>query len=113
MRPSIKRALTGLLIAGALAFSAVGADAVGGNSNDRDAFIGIIGGGCTGSPKGGGRYAADTMHAPSTTQTVTLTGTARAAMAEMAHTTAVPTTEAQTQHSCHLGYGDSTQPLFG
>ena len=57
--------LTGLLIAGALAFSAVGADAVGGNSNDRDAFIGIIGGGCTGSPKGGGRYAADTMHAPS------------------------------------------------
>ena len=89
MRPSIKRALTGLLIAGALAFSAVGADAVGGNSNDRDAFIGIIGGGCTGCPKG----AADIMHAPSTTQTVTLTGTARAAMAEMAHTTAAPITK--------------------
>jgi hypothetical protein len=89
MRPSIKRALTGLLIAGALAFSAVGADAVGGNSNGRDAFIGIIGGGCTGCPKG----AADIMHAPSTTQTVTLARTARAAMAEMAHTTAVPTTK--------------------
>jgi hypothetical protein len=59
MRPSIKRALTGLLIAGALAFSAVGADAMGGgNANGRDAFIGIIGGGCTGGPKGGGRYDA-------------------------------------------------------
>jgi hypothetical protein len=58
MRQSIKRALIGLLIAGALAFGTVGADAVGGNSNDRDAFIGIIGGGCIGSPKGGGRYNA-------------------------------------------------------
>ena len=58
MRPSIKRSLTGLLIAGALAFSAVGADAVGGNSNGRDAFIGIIGGGCVGQPKGGGAYNA-------------------------------------------------------
>jgi hypothetical protein len=56
--------LTGLLIAGALAFSAVGADAVGGNSNDRDAFIGIIGGGCTGSPKGGGRYNACPFNNP-------------------------------------------------
>ena len=64
MRPSIKRALTGLLIAGALAFSAVGADAVGGNSNDRDAFIGIIGGGCTGSPKGGGSYNACPFNNP-------------------------------------------------
>ena len=64
MRPSIKRALTGLLIAGALAFSAVGADAVGGNSNDRDAFIGIIGGGCTGQPKGGGRYNACPFNNP-------------------------------------------------
>ena len=64
MRPSIKRALIGLLIAGALAFSAVGADAVGGNSNGRDAFIGIIGGGCTGSPKGGGRYNACPFNNP-------------------------------------------------
>ena len=59
MRSSIKLSLTGLLIVGALAFSAVGADAVGGgNSNGRDAFIGIIGGGCTGQPKGGGSYNA-------------------------------------------------------
>ena len=64
MRPSIKRALTGLLIAGVLAFSAVGADAVGGNSNGRDAFIGIIGGGCTGQPKGGGRYNACPFNNP-------------------------------------------------
>ena len=40
-------------------------------------------------PKG----AAVIMHAPSTTQAVTLTGTARAAMAEMAHTTAAPITK--------------------
>jgi hypothetical protein len=58
MRKSVKCALTGLLIAGALALSAVGADAGVGNSNSRDAFIGIVGGGCTGSPKGGGRYNA-------------------------------------------------------
>jgi hypothetical protein len=91
MRQSIKRALTGLLIAGALALSA--ADAVGGgNSNGRDAFIGIIDGGCTGGPKGGGRYNA-CPSTTQTTQTVTLTGTARAAMAEMAHTTAVTTTK--------------------
>jgi hypothetical protein len=65
MRPSIKRrALTGLLIAGTLAFSAVGADAVGGNSNGRDAFIGIIDGGCTGGPKGGGRYNACPFNNP-------------------------------------------------
>ena len=56
MRSSIKVSLTGLLIAGALVFSAVGADAVGGNSNGRDAFIGTVGGGCTGHPKGGGSY---------------------------------------------------------
>jgi hypothetical protein len=65
MRQSIKRALTGLLIAGALAFSAVGAGAVGGgNSNGRDAFIGIIDGGCTGGPKGGGRYNACPFNNP-------------------------------------------------
>ena len=52
MRSSIKVSLTGLLIAGALAFSAVGADAVGGgNSNGPDAFIGIVGGN-PGSSKG-------------------------------------------------------------
>lgn len=44
MRSSIKRPLTGLLIVGALAFSAVGADARGGNANGPDAGIGIIGG---------------------------------------------------------------------
>ena len=45
MRSSIKVSLTGLLIAGALAFSAVGADAgATGNSNGPDAFIGIVGG---------------------------------------------------------------------
>ena len=43
MRSSIKVSLTGLLIAGALAFSAAGADAMG-NSNGPDAFIGIVGG---------------------------------------------------------------------
>jgi hypothetical protein len=64
MRPSIKVSLTGLLIAGALAFSAVGAAAVGGNSNGRDAFIGIIGGGCTGGPKGGGSYNACPFNNP-------------------------------------------------
>jgi len=46
MRPPVKRTLTGLLIAGALAFSAVGAHAMGGgNANGPDAYIGIIGGG--------------------------------------------------------------------
>jgi hypothetical protein len=64
MRPSIKVSLTGLLIAGAWAFSAVGADAMAGNSNGRDAFIGIIDGGCTGSPKGGGRYNACPFNNP-------------------------------------------------
>jgi hypothetical protein len=43
MRPSIKRSLTGLLIVGALALSAVGADAMGG-ANGPDAYIGIVGG---------------------------------------------------------------------
>jgi len=39
--------LTGLLVAGGLAFGAVGAEAMGGgggNSNGPDAYIGIIGG---------------------------------------------------------------------
>src|SRR5271169_1574149 len=44
MRLSVKRSLTGVLIAGILAFSAVGADANGGG-NGPDAFIGIINGG--------------------------------------------------------------------
>ena len=54
MRSSIKVSLTGPLIAGALAFSAVGADAMSagsGNSNGPDAFIGIVGGN-PGSSKG-------------------------------------------------------------
>ena len=54
MRPSIKRSLIGLLIAGALAFSAFGADARG-NSNGPDAFIGIVGGN-PGSSVGGIPY---------------------------------------------------------
>src|SRR5277367_3490649 len=44
MRLSVKRCLTGVLVAGVLAFSAVGADANGGG-NGPDAFIGIINGG--------------------------------------------------------------------
>ena len=46
MRASIKRSVTGLLIAGALAFNAAGAYAMGGggNANGPDAFIGIVGG---------------------------------------------------------------------
>jgi hypothetical protein len=67
MRSSIKVSLTGLLIAGALAFSAVGADARGsgggGNSNGPDAFIGIVGGNpgasYTGIPYNRGSYAGD------------------------------------------------------
>ena len=76
MRPSIKRSLTGLLIASALAFSAFGADARG-NSNGPDAFIGIVGGNPGSSLGGipynrgipyneggyqGGGYRADTGH---------------------------------------------------
>ena len=60
MRPSVKRSLTGVLIAGALAFSVVGVDAKGDlatcpattisqpnadQHNGPDAFIGIINGG--------------------------------------------------------------------
>jgi hypothetical protein len=43
---SIKKPLTGFLIASVLAFSAAGAEAMGGggNSNGPDAYIGIIGG---------------------------------------------------------------------
>jgi hypothetical protein len=66
MHRSIKVALTGLLITGALAFSVAGADAMGasGNSNGPDAFIGIVGGN-PGSSVGGipynrGGYPADT-----------------------------------------------------
>ena len=65
MHSSIKVSLTGLLIAGALALSAVGADAAAtGNSNGPDAFIGIVGGN-PGSSVGGipynrGGYPADT-----------------------------------------------------
>ncbi len=47
MRALIKRSVTGLLIAGALAFNAASAYANGGgggNANGPDAFIGIVGG---------------------------------------------------------------------
>jgi len=55
MRPSIKQSLTGLLIGGALVFSATAASAVGGNANGPDAFIGIVGGN-PGSSVGGIPY---------------------------------------------------------
>jgi hypothetical protein len=63
MHPSIKRSVTGVLIAGALAFGAFGAYARG-NANGPDAFIGIVGGN-PGSSVGGipynrGGYPADT-----------------------------------------------------
>jgi hypothetical protein len=51
MRLQIQKPLTGFLVAGVLAFSAVGAEAMGGgggNVNGPDAYIGIIGG----SPQG-------------------------------------------------------------
>jgi hypothetical protein len=54
MHPSIKRSVTGVLIAGALAFSAFGAYARG-NANGPDAFIGIVGGN-PGSSVGGIPY---------------------------------------------------------
>ena len=60
MRTSIKVSLTRLLIAGALAFSAAGADAMG-NSNGPDAFIGIVGGN-PGSSKGGIPYNRGIMY---------------------------------------------------
>ena len=67
MRSSIKVSLTGLVIAGALAFSAVGADAMGGAAgkcNGSDAFIGIVGGNpgvsVGGIPYNRGGYPADT-----------------------------------------------------
>jgi hypothetical protein len=47
MRLSIKTALAGFLVSGALALSAMGAEAMGsggGNSNGPDAYIGIVGG---------------------------------------------------------------------
>jgi hypothetical protein len=68
MRASVKISLTGIFIAGTLAFSAVGAYARGGNANGPDAFIGIVGG----SPQTfrnqadddyqGGGYQANTDH---------------------------------------------------
>ena len=54
MRFSIERSLAGLLVVGALAFSAGGAEAMGG-SNSADAFIGIVGGN-PGYYLGGGSY---------------------------------------------------------
>jgi len=41
MRPSVKRSLSGILMASALGFSVVGAHAFG-NANGPDAFIGIV-----------------------------------------------------------------------
>jgi hypothetical protein len=68
MRASVKLSLTGILIAGTLAFSAAGAFARGGNANGPDAFIGIVGGSpqpynysASGDYQGGG-YQANTGH---------------------------------------------------
>jgi hypothetical protein len=73
MRASVKLSLTGVLVAGTLAFSAVGAYAMGGGYGP-DAFIGIIGGSpaqAYGYPNGGnnqggystgGGYQANTGH---------------------------------------------------
>ncbi|MFZ2107557.1 MAG: hypothetical protein WAV18_19640 [Roseiarcus sp.] len=70
MRPSVKRSLTGALITGAVVFSAVGVEAMGGG-NGPDAFIGIINGGLQSynystqpynySPQGGA-FQANTSH---------------------------------------------------
>jgi hypothetical protein len=70
MRPSIKRSLTGLLVAGALAFSGVGADARGGGGghggSGMGGFTGIVGGhqggGLTGGGFQGGGFQANTGH---------------------------------------------------
>ena len=68
MRASVKLSLTGILIAGTLAFSAVGAYARGGNANGPDAFIGIVGGSpqaygySAGGDYPGGGYQANTGH---------------------------------------------------
>jgi hypothetical protein len=68
MRGSVKLSLSGIVIAGTLAFSAVGAYARGGNANGPDAFIGIVGGNpqsysysADGDYQGGG-YQANTGH---------------------------------------------------
>jgi hypothetical protein len=68
MRGSVKLSLAGVLVAGALSFSAVGAYARGGNSNGPDAFIGIVGGSpqaygySAGGDYSGGGYQANTGH---------------------------------------------------
>ena len=64
MRPSIKRSLAGLLMAGALAFGAVGADARGGGCG-ACYFVGITpapGGSPEGGGFQGGGFHADTGH---------------------------------------------------
>jgi hypothetical protein len=59
MRASIKRSLTGFLVAGALVFGAAGAEAMGGggNANGPDAYIGIIGGSPNAYPYSSNGYA--------------------------------------------------------
>ena len=88
MRPSIKRSLTGLLIVGVLAYSAVGADAMGGgNADGPDAFIGIIGG----SPRAYGYSAGGGYQGGGFEAMATVTGTTMAATAGIALTTAAIT----------------------
>jgi hypothetical protein len=69
MRASVKLSFAGILIAGTLTFSAVGAYAMGGgNANGPDAFIGIVGGSpqaygySAGGDYQGGGYQANTGH---------------------------------------------------
>jgi hypothetical protein len=58
MRASIKRSLTGFLVAGALVFGVAGAEAMGGgNANGPDAYIGIIGGSPNAYPYSSHGYA--------------------------------------------------------
>ena len=57
MRASIKRSLTGFLVAGALVFGGAGAEAMGGNANGPDAYIGIIGGSPNAYPYSSNGYA--------------------------------------------------------
>ena len=65
MRPSIKRSLSGILIAGVLASSAVGADARGGGGCSPCYFVGITpapGGSPEGGGFQGGGFQANTGH---------------------------------------------------
>jgi len=77
MRPSIKRSLTGLLVAGALAFSGVGADARGGGGghggSGMGGFTGIVTLSCsvTTQPSGGNLTCGNSNLSPSSVDLTT------------------------------------------